>query len=95
MAAWKTTATWCWRVVPGDLAVPPSPAKRNRKEERRLAAKARERHQDLRKAVRQADTEIKRLTDQMKENRPGRLRTAGPTKPERVATTLTELLQKA
>ncbi|MFN3232805.1 MAG: ABC-F family ATP-binding cassette domain-containing protein [Alphaproteobacteria bacterium] len=44
------------------------PAKRgNRKEERRLAAKARERHQTLRKAVREADAQIKTLTERRDE----------------------------
>ncbi len=69
------------------------PAKRNRKEERRLAAKARERHQELRKAVRQADAEIKRLTDEMKEID----RVAFAPQDQQSQTdgaTLTELLQK-
>jgi len=39
----------------------------NRKEERRLAAQARERHQTLRKAVRQAEAEIKKLSDRRDE----------------------------
>lgn len=44
------------------------PAKRgNRKDERRKAAQARERHQTLRKAVKQAEAEMKKLSDRRSE----------------------------
>lgn len=52
----------------GDTRKSEKPAKRgNRKDERRKAAQARERHQTLRKAVREAEAEMKKLSDRRSE----------------------------